>query len=240
MTTQEFSNYFDTLLDSYSKQANFGEVKAQGEITLDEYEKSLFLTKAQEDIMKEYYSGKNTFGEAFELTEEVRRYLSNLIQTAQLDPVADSPEGTTLFDNSIVFSLPENLWFITYESGVLGATGTCFANKVIKIVPTTQDELSNVMENPFRGPSKRRGLRLDLSGNKVEIVSKYPISKYIVRYLTKLNPIVLVNLPSGLSIDGKSTVQECNLHPALHKVILDRAVRLALMSKLPSETTGTK
>lgn len=240
MNTSEFSDQFDTLVDAYSRQAVFGGVKAVGEIALDEYEKSLFLTRAQEDIMKEYYSGRNAFGESFELTEEVRRYLSSLIQTAQLDPIADSSEVTTLFDNSVVFPLPEDLWFITYESGVLGDTGTCFANKVIKIVPTTQDELSNVMENPFRGPSKRRGLRLDLSGDMVEIISKYPISKYIVRYLAKLNPIVLVDLPSGLSIDGKSTVQECNLHPALHKVILDRAVRMALMSRLPSETTGTK
>ena len=49
MTTEEFSNEFDTLLNSYSNTEGFG--KTTNTIELDEYEKSVFLTKAQEDVV---------------------------------------------------------------------------------------------------------------------------------------------------------------------------------------------
>ena len=48
MTIQEFSHGFDTLLNSYSKKLLFGDTASAQEINLDEYEKSTFLTEAQE------------------------------------------------------------------------------------------------------------------------------------------------------------------------------------------------
>ena len=46
MNTQEFSTEFDTLLNSYNTIAPFGEQSSKAEIVLDEYEKSVFMTKA--------------------------------------------------------------------------------------------------------------------------------------------------------------------------------------------------
>ena len=46
MTTQEFSNTFDTLLNSYASKAEFGEGDSKREIVLDEYEKSVLFTQA--------------------------------------------------------------------------------------------------------------------------------------------------------------------------------------------------
>lgn len=46
MTTEEFSNTFDTLLNSYNSNAVFGEAASKQEIVLDEYEKSVLLTQA--------------------------------------------------------------------------------------------------------------------------------------------------------------------------------------------------
>ena len=46
MTISEFSDGFTTLLNSYNTQAMFGEQASKAEITLDEYEKSVFLTQA--------------------------------------------------------------------------------------------------------------------------------------------------------------------------------------------------
>ena len=40
MTIDEFSNSFDTLLNSYAPISNFGEETSKQTITLDEYEKS--------------------------------------------------------------------------------------------------------------------------------------------------------------------------------------------------------
>jgi hypothetical protein len=56
MTTQEFSNEFDILLNSFSQQAVFGEQVSKSDLVLDEYEKSVFLTKAQNEILKNYFS----------------------------------------------------------------------------------------------------------------------------------------------------------------------------------------
>ena len=100
----------------------------------------------------------------------------------------------------------------------------------VEVIPVTQDYFHRVRKNPFRGPSKRRALRLDLENKKVEIVSKYTLSKYLVRYIVKPSPIVLTKL-NDLSIDGVSTAQTCALHESLHRPILELAVRMALQSK---------
>ena len=72
MNIKEFSDGFDTLLNSFRVLPN---------IVLDEYEKSVFLTNAQEELIIELYNGKNSFGDSFERTEEVRRYISELVKT---------------------------------------------------------------------------------------------------------------------------------------------------------------
>ena len=78
MTTEEFSNEFDIILQSYSVKNEFSQ---QNPIAFDEYEKSVFLTKAQEQIIITLYNGKNSSNESLEKTEELRRYLSNIIKT---------------------------------------------------------------------------------------------------------------------------------------------------------------
>lgn len=62
MNIQEFSNSFDTLLNSYSITAGFGEEHSKQEVTLNEYEKSLFLTQAQDVVLKNYLFGVGTIG----------------------------------------------------------------------------------------------------------------------------------------------------------------------------------
>lgn len=104
------------------------------------------------------------------------------------------------------------------------------------MVPVTQDEYHRIKRNPFRGPTYRRALRLDLSDTKgpngvIEIVSKFRIGSYYARYIKKLEPIVLIDLPDGLSINGQNKETECKLHEAVHRDILEMAVRLALASR---------
>lgn len=227
MSNQEFSNEFDTLLNSYSNSAEFGG-EHRFDIVIDEYEKSVYLTKAQAQIVLEIYNGKNATGDSFEGTEEDRRYIENLIKTSVITDKIEDNVG--LSDNSIFFKLPEDLWFITYEGVILDEEAGCHSNKPIDVVPITQDEYQKAVRNPFRGPSYKRVLRLDYGKGVVEIVSKYDVNKYIVRYLSKPSPIILVNL-GNLSIDGVNTETECKLNSAIHRVILDRAVRLAIISK---------
>ena len=58
MTNQEFSNEFDVLYNNIMSN------QAPG---LDEYEKSVFLTKAQDEIVKNYFNPKgNKYQEGFD------------------------------------------------------------------------------------------------------------------------------------------------------------------------------
>lgn len=231
MTTEEFSNSFDTLLNSYALTSNFGEETSKQTITLDEYEKSVFLTKAQEEIVLSLYNGKNPYGDAFEGTEELRRYLSNLITEKYLKPITNT-SGTPLGleSKSKFFTLPEDLWFITLESVVID-NGKCNDDIIIKVYPVKQDEYQVIRDNPFRGANDRRALRLDLSEGNVEIICKYLVSVYYIRYIKKVPPIILEDLPNDLTIEGKSEASNCILHEALHQKILDKAVQLALQSR---------
>lgn len=231
MTTEEFSNEFDTLLNSYSNVEVFG--KTPNTVEVDEYEKSVFLTNAQEEIVIDLYNGKNPFRDSFEKTEEIRRYLSDLIRTYT---TSTKEEGYTgLSNKSVFFKLPEDLWFITYEAVNLKDDELgCMDGEGISVIPVTQDEYHRIKKNPFRGPNERRAIRLDLSEKVVEIVSKYNIDTYLVRYLARPRPIILSKLPDNLSINGVSDKTECELNPVIHRAILERAVKLAIRSKVPN------
>lgn len=227
MTVEEFSNEFDVLLQSHLNQQEYGN---SDKISFNEYEKSVFLTKAQEEIVIELYNGKNSNEDSFEMTEEMRRYLSNLIITYYTDAKEEGIKG--IDSSSVFFRLPIDLWFITYESATISSdTDKCINELVVPVIPIRQDEFHRMRKNPFRGSSKNRVLRLDTNDNIVELISNYNIDKYLVRYLAKPSPIIIEDLQEGLKINNQSNKSECMLHTALHRLILDRAVRMALISK---------
>lgn len=227
MTTLEFSNEFDVLINA------FGDSYDKNNLAFDEYEKSIFLTKAQEEIIIDLYNGKNPFGDSFEKTEEIRRYLNDLIKTYT---TTDKKVGYTgLSKSSVFFELPDDLWFITYESVNLKDDRLgCMSGEDISVIPITQDEYHRIGKNPFRGANERKALRLDLSNKVVEIVSKYNVESYLVRYLSRPVPIILTNLADDLSINDISIKTECELNPVIHRAILERAVKLAIISKVPN------
>lgn len=228
MTVQDFSNGFDTLLASYNHRAGFGE---QDKLAFDEYEKSQFLTKAQEEIVLSFYTGRNTTGDSFEASEEVRRYLADLVREATMKPITTtggSPLGVS--STSKFFTLPDDLWFITFEQATV-SSDDCHNGMAMDVVPVTQGEYHRVKRNPYRGANNRRVLRLDLGDGVVELVAKYTVSSYYIRYLRKLSPIVLLDLPDGLSIRDVRKETGCRLHEALHQSILDRAVQMAAGTK---------
>ena len=231
MRLEDFSNNFDTLLNSYAVAAGFGSTDNPSSIELDEYEKSQFLTKAQEEVVLSLYNGKNPYRESFEQTEELRRYLAPLVKEAELSPIATSngmPLGVD--SKSKFFTLPEDLWFITYESVKLD-DAKCDEMSNQDVYPVRQDEYHKIKKNPFRGANDRRALRLDLSEGNIEIVSKHNVTKYYLRYLRKVKPILLISLADGMTLEGYDTPQECELHESLHQRILELAVTMALQSQ---------
>lgn len=271
MSNSELSNLFDVLVNSYRRFKDFDDREIPDSLEFDEFEKSLYLTKSQEELALSLYNGRNSSLQGFEETEELRRYLSDLIGEAELSPLTSTsgkqpqynaqtgimdisfsgqskivpnaetgiieftfPEEKTGFkgisSKSRFFSLPDDLWFITYEAVII-TDGKCEDTTTLEVIPVTQDEYHRLRKNPFRGANDRRALRLDLSENVVEIVSKYSISVYYVRYLRKLSPIVLEDMPEGVSVNGVSTATGCKMHESLHQKIVENAVIMALRSK---------
>ena len=228
MTLEEFSNEFDVLIQSYSKQLQFGETH---NLSFTEYDKSVFLTKAQEELVIELYNGKNPNRDSFEKTEEIRRYLSSLINTFESTTKEDNVKG--IDSSSVFFKIPSDLWFITYESATISSdTDKCVNGLVVPVIPVRQDEFHRIKKNPFRGSSKNRVLRLDANDNIVELISNYNITKYLVRYLSKPSPIIIEDISSqGLEINNQSNKSECKLNTARHKLRLERCVRIDLISK---------
>lgn len=235
MTTEEFSNEFDALLSSYMSLPEFGKTYGNQSIEFDEYEKSVFLTQAQEDLVLSIYNGKNPFGDSFEKTEESREYLKGLIKTYKTSE--KETNESPLSEDSEFFKIPEDVWFITYESvDFKDESLGCLKDKHIRVVPVTQDTFSKINSNPFRGASYNKVLRLDAGVNLVELISKYNIDTYLIRYITHPNPIILIDLPDGLSINKINTKTECELNPVLHRAILENAVKDAIMSKAQYNT----
>ena len=138
MTTKEFSDAFDTLLNSYSTKVNFGDSPTLGGLVLDEYEKSLFLTQAQEQIVVELYTGRNEKSSSFEKTEELRSNLKSLIRTATIPESDEDFKGISKY--SKFFILPPDVLFITYETATLSDDNAgCKNGSEILITPVTQD-----------------------------------------------------------------------------------------------------
>ena len=225
MDVQELSNLFDTLLQPYITKDILGE---QNTLAFDEYEKSIFLTKAQEQIVLELY-------QELEQSEEVRKYLSNLIKTNNYVPVGEQDE--TLINNnfkSYKVEISNDILFMIYEQCTLSDENNCINNKIVSVVPTIHDDLDKVLKNPFKSPNSRKVIRLDFD-NKIELISKYSISNYKVRYLKKPNPIILITLDDNLSINnGDTKVSNGETNPILHERIVQRAVQLAVQSKVKS------
>ena len=224
MNAKEFSNTFDTLLQPYITKESFSE---QNNLAFDEYEKSIFLTKAQEQIVLELY-------QELEQSEEVRKYLSNLIKTANFAPIGEQDES--LINNtfkSYKVELRDTILFMIYEQCTLSDENNCINGRIVSVVPTIHDDLDKVLKNPFKSPNSRKVIRLDFN-NKIELISKYKISNYKVRYLKKPNPIILVKLEDNLSIDNSAEVSSGETNPILHERIVQRAVQLAVQSKVKS------
>lgn len=219
MTTTEFSNEFDTLLNAYG---NTVEIKNTLPIGLDEYEKSIYLTQAQEDIVISLYSGKNSYRETVESTEEMRAYLKDLVNFYTGEIINDKP----LFSNGTRFKLKETPWFRLYEQVKRKTVPSC-GNDTLIVVPTTYDEVFFTNRNPYRRANDTRVLRLDIAKDTVEVLSEFPIEGYTVVGLRQPKPIILVDLVD-LSINNINVTTECELNSNLHRTILERAVQLAL------------
>lgn len=224
MTTQEFSNEFDVLYNNIMSN------QAPG---LDEYEKSIFLTKAQSEILKNYFNPKgNKYQEGFDDSKKRQIDFSTLIKAVK--PATYVGSSYVKFDDrSQLFQMPSDILFVLNETALNTVDGV---NRLINIVPINFDEYSRIMSKPYKQPLKNQGWRLFQSTRGADFISEIivktgsTLTDYKVRYVRRPKPIILTNLAdtySNVSIEGLATVTECELDPILHPEILQRAVELA-------------
>lgn len=245
MNTSEFSAEFDILYNNISSN------QAPG---LTEYEKSVFLTKAQDEIIKNHFTNKtggNKYQEGVE--DSAKRFAdfsclftvsnSNNYTASEESRITKVPNGETIDSRGVLFTLPKNLMITLNETLVV--KNDDFEN--YQVVPINLSEYQRLMSRPSADPLKRQVWKLmgnNTSGNgTVEIILHYRDKKdgtvfLIVRYIRHPYPIILEDLtPQGLSINGKSVVygktlssqtnECCELAKELHPEILQRAVELA-------------
>lgn len=110
MDNTEFSNQFDVLYNNIMSNAAPG---------LNEYEKSVFLTKAQNEIIKNYFNPKgNKYQEGFDDSMKRQIDFSNLMETRRL---SNSVEGITYDKRGKLYDLSsEKIMFIIQESVEIG------------------------------------------------------------------------------------------------------------------------
>lgn len=246
MNVNDFSDRFDVLLNSFAySQLTEGKDKLVGEqklvhgqtnfsVNLDEYEKSVFLTQAQRNLVIGLYTGKNEYGFSFEEKELVREALDALVTSyITSDSTIDDHQLADGKHEFAFFDIPKDLLYIVWEQVQYKENKCpCKSFKRVPVIPVTHDELHTRLENPFRGPKCRRVLRLNAADNRVELVSDYPIGSYIIRYVKEPQPIVLAPLSWEMNINGVTTPQTSFLPDILHEKILEDAVALAIQSKV--------
>lgn len=218
MSTEEMDIQMDVLYNNITSN------QAPG---LNTHEKSLFLTKAQDELLKNYFNPKgNKYGEGFDGSRKRQIDFSAIT-------VVDTPAisfGEHLFDprpNTSIITLPTDVWMIINEHV------TVFRRNMateLTVVPLRLDEYDRLMSKPYKRPLKYQAWRLiNADGtNKADLIigPEDDGPTYTIRYIRKPRPIVLGYL-DGLTIEGVGDVSECELDPILHQEIVQRAVELA-------------
>ena len=235
MICEEFSDQFDVHYNNIMSNAAPG---------LNEYEKSVFLTKAQNEIVKNYFNPQgNKYKEGFDGSAKRQMDFSMLMSQAECDSASAEAFGYEVYDpRAKVYVLPQNILVSINESVIV--TQDSLIRGVRQVVPISYDEYARLMSKPYKEPLKNQAWRLITGQDEeldnrpiVELIannndSKYSI-KYKIRYVRRPKPIIVADLASvvgNVSIDGISAKTECELDPSIHEEILQRAVELAKAS----------
>ena len=231
MTIREFSDGFDL---------QFNNVTSNQAPGLNEWEKSWFLTKAEKEIVKNYFTANskgNNIGQGFDDSAKRQADFSILMKTkAGLSSTAEDK----IDRRSKVYTFPDDVFIVVNETALVGTSDK-------QVIPLRYDEYTRLMSKPFKRPLKNQVWRLMNSGvmsqdghsstKRVELIFGPEVAAvdspvYKIRYVRVPKPIITGNL-DGLEIDGY-TYEDlggenavCEIDPILHEDILQRAVELA-------------
>lgn len=153
MTTQEFSNQFDILYNNASNSAP----------GLDEYEKSVILTKAEKDLVRDYFNSRTVkTGEGFDDSQKRQYDFSTLLRTVKLElksPLLINFDGYqkdfNIFDNrSLIYVAPPD-FFLSINESIIDNN-----NRRYSVLPISYSEYNRLMLKPYGYPLKRQAWRI--------------------------------------------------------------------------------
>ena len=156
MTLEEFSTEFDVLYNSITSNAAPG---------FNDYEKSVLLTLAQEELIKSYFvANNNTTGVGLDGSQKRHYDFSTLIKIKSLkniiyDIITARDKVNIPFlkkDTNAVFLIPNDVFLILNEHLIAKD------NNYI-VFPISYDTYNLLMSKPFPYPNKRQAWRLDSS-----------------------------------------------------------------------------
>lgn len=222
----EFSNRFDILYNNIMSN------QAPG---LNLYEKSIFLTKAQDEVVKNHANPKgNKYQEGADGSSKRRADLSMLTKVYTSQSVSgDSVDVRS--EHVRFFSCPDDVLVVLNERVI----ETKENEKLIYVVvPVSYEELDRLMKKPYKLPLRSQVWRLVEQLNSegelvVETVGNFNAdysASYTIKYVKKPEPIILCNLDKlypNASIEGITEETPCVLSTELHEEIIQRAVELA-------------
>lgn len=155
MTLEEFSTEFDVLYNSITSNAAPG---------FNDYEKSVLLTLAQEELIKSYFvANNNTTGVGLDGSQKRHYDFSTLIKIKTLDNIIYSILTTGVSvpvfkDANNIFLVPNDVFLVLNEYLTV-------KNNSYIVFPISYDSYNLLMSKPFPYPNKRQAWRLDSSIN---------------------------------------------------------------------------
>ena len=186
MTASEFSQEFDILYN------NIASNQAPG---LTEYEKSVFLTKAQDEIIKNYFTGKPNGNKYQEGVEDSAKRYSDFSCLIKVDYIDAEDDVQTIDQRGRIIYLPDDLmitlneaFYVHYKLMDSSKEEPKLIKTIIQdtyqVVPITLGEYQRLMSKPSNDPLKRQVWKLmgnNASGNgSVEIIPHWMDVRYIL------------------------------------------------------------
>lgn len=159
MTTTEMSNEFDIL---------YNQVNSNQAPGVDEFEKSVFLTKAQNQVILAKFDPRgNKFQSGFNINDlgQLRQYdFSTLIENTELDRIT-SQQYSPYDPRAITFVLPDDYFLTLNESVVENYQQVPYIYQIIDI---SYGDYTRLMQKPYQYPPKRSVWKLITKNGTVE------------------------------------------------------------------------
>jgi hypothetical protein len=226
MTYSELSDAMDVLSNRYAQTKNVSLA------VFDEYEKSLLLTKAANDIVKQIMV-------SYDRNEKIKKQLLSITKSAQIGTIFAADPSLLVRADSIVFELPDDVLYVVAES-IRDADNAILR----KIKPLKDDEAYYSFDNPFRASERGYAWRDSITLVDGGVTKKYSeiitdiqvtdSPRYYLKYISKIPPFIVTDSLEDASIEGVSTNNNLNATAPLdmlHEKILDAAIVLGYMSK---------